>query len=56
MRWARYVERMEEIRRTYKFLIGTAESKRPLGKPGRTWDDNIKIRLREMGLGGCGLD
>jgi len=29
--------------------VGKCEGKRPLGKPGRKWEDNIKMDLREMG-------
>ena len=34
-------------------LSGKPEEKRPLGRPRRRWEDNIKIDLREVG-GGCG--
>jgi hypothetical protein len=29
------------------------EGKRPLGRPRRRWEDNIKIDLQEVGVG-CG--
>ena len=45
--------RMEEGRGVHKVLVGKAEGKRPLGRPRRRWDDNIKMDLREVG-GGCG--
>jgi hypothetical protein len=32
--------------------VGKPEGKRPLGKPKRTWVDNIKMDLREIGWGG----
>ena len=32
--------------------MGKTEGKRPLGKPRRTWEDNIKMDLQEIGLGG----
>ena len=32
--------------------MGKCEGKRPLGKPGRKWEDNFKMDLREMGCGG----
>ena len=32
------------------------EGKRPLGRPRRRWEDNIKMDLQEMGCGGYGLD
>jgi hypothetical protein len=31
--------------------VGIPEGRNPLEKPGRRWEDNIKIYLREMGLG-----
>jgi hypothetical protein len=36
--------------------MGNPEDKRPLGKPRRRWVDNIKMDLREIGLGWYGLD
>jgi hypothetical protein len=33
-------------------LVEKPEGKRPLGKPKRVWEDNIKIILREMGWSG----
>jgi hypothetical protein len=36
----------------YKMLLGKPEGKRPLGRPRRRWEDNIKICLGEIGLGG----
>ena len=32
-----------------EFLMGKPESERPLGRPRRRWEDNIKIDLREVG-------
>jgi hypothetical protein len=50
------VARMEEETKVYKFLVGKDEGKRPLGKPRRRWEDGIRMDLREIGLGVCGLD
>jgi hypothetical protein len=36
-------------RNAYRILVGTPGGKRPLGRPGRRWVDNIKIDLREIG-------
>jgi hypothetical protein len=36
----------------YKVLVGKPEGKRPLGRPRRTWEDGIRMDLREIGLGG----
>jgi hypothetical protein len=35
------------------FLVGRPEGKRPLGRPRRRWDDNIKMDLRERGMDGA---
>ena len=53
MRWAGHVARMEEGRDVHKVLMGKPEGKKPLGRPRRRWEDNIRMDLREMG-GGCG--
>ena len=45
--------RMGEGRGVHKVLVGKPEGKRPLGRPRRRWEDNIKMDLREVG-GGCG--
>ena len=37
----------------YRVLVGKPERKRPMGKPRRRWEDNIKMDLQEVG-GGCG--
>jgi hypothetical protein len=51
MRWAGHVVRMGEERKVYKVLVGKPEGKRPLGRPGRRWEDGIRMDLREIGLG-----
>jgi hypothetical protein len=40
-------------RGAYKALVGKSEGRRPLGKPRRRWEDNIKMDLREVGWGGA---
>ena len=40
---------MRKIRGVYRVLVGKPERKRPLGKPRRRWEDNIKINLKEVG-------
>jgi hypothetical protein len=47
MRWAGHVARMGERRGVYRVLIGRPEGKRPVGRPTRRWEDNIKMDLRE---------
>jgi hypothetical protein len=39
-----------EKRNAYRILVGNPEGKRPLGRPKRTWVDNIKMDLREIEL------
>jgi hypothetical protein len=53
MRWAGHVARMGEERGVHRVLVGKPEGKRPLGRPRRRWDDNMKMDLQEVGLG-CG--
>jgi len=36
----------------YRILVGKPEGKRPLGRPRRKWEDNIKMDLQEVGCGG----
>jgi hypothetical protein len=49
MRWAEHGARMGERRGLYRVLVGKPEGKRPLGKPRRRLEDNIKIDLQEEG-------
>ena len=44
---------MEEGRGVHKVLVGRPEGKRPLGRPRRRWEYNIKMYLQEVGRG-CG--
>jgi hypothetical protein len=37
----------------YKVLVGRPEGKRPLGRPSRRWEDNIKMDLGEIGINGA---
>ena len=53
MRWAGHVAHMEAGRGVHKVLVGKPEGKRPMGRPRRRWDNNIKMGLEEVG-GGCG--
>jgi hypothetical protein len=43
---------MGEERNAYRILVGEPEGKRPLGRPRRRWENNIKINRREVGWGG----
>ena len=40
---------MEQSRNAYRVLVGKPESKRPLGRPRRTWQDNTKMDFWEVG-------
>jgi hypothetical protein len=42
---------MGEVRCAYNILVGRPEGKRPLGRPRRRWEDNMKMDLREIGFG-----
>jgi hypothetical protein len=44
---------MEEGRGVYRVLVGRPESKRPLGRPRRSWEHYIKMDLRETGIDGA---
>jgi len=48
MRWAVHVARMG----VHRVLVGKPDVKRPLGRPRRRWEDNMKMDLREVGRGG----
>ena len=52
MGWAGHVARTGERRGTYRVLVGKPEGKKPLGRPRRRWEDNIKMHLQEVGCGG----
>jgi hypothetical protein len=53
MRWAGHVARMGEGRCVYRVLVGRPEGKRPLERPRRRWDDNIKLDLRKIVIDGA---
>jgi hypothetical protein len=45
---------MGERRGAYRALVGNLEGRRPLGRPRRRWEDNIKMDRLEVGWGGGG--
>jgi hypothetical protein len=49
MRWAGHVARMGEERGVHRVLVGKFEGKRSLGRSRRSWEDNIKMDLQEVG-------
>ena len=56
MRWAGHVARMGQGRGVHKILVGKPEGRRPLGRPRRRWEDNIKMDLQEVGGGGYWME
>jgi len=55
MRWAGHVARMGEDRGVHRVLVGKPEGKRPLGRPRRRWEDNIRWIFRKLeGVVGTG--
>jgi hypothetical protein len=51
LRWAGHAARMGEGRGAYRILVERPEGRRPLGRPRRRWEDNIKMDIREVGWG-----
>jgi hypothetical protein len=55
MRWEGHAACMREKWDAYRVLVGKPADKRPLGRPRRVWEDNIKMDFREIVLGGMDL-
>ena len=51
MGWAKHVARVWDRRGVYRILMEKPEGKIPLGRPRRSWEDNIKVDLQEVGCG-----
>ena len=51
MRRAGHVARMGERKSVYRVLVGKSEGMRPLGRPMRRLEDNIKMDIQEVGCG-----
>jgi len=49
MRLVGHVARMGEFRGVHRVLVGKSEGKRPLERPRRRWEDDIKMDLQEVG-------
>ena len=47
LRWAGHVGRIEEGRSAFEILTGTSAGKRPLGRPRRRWEGNIRMDLKK---------
>ena len=54
MKWAGHVARMGDWGRCIQECCGETGGKESLGRPRRTWENQIKMDLREMGWGGGG--
>jgi hypothetical protein len=52
MRRAGHAARMRENRNAYTILVGKQEGNRPLGRPRRRWEDNMRMDLRGIGWRG----
>jgi len=52
IRWVGHVARMGERRDVHRVSAGKRQGKRPIGRPRRRWEDNIKMDLQEVGCGG----
>ena len=50
LRWGGHVARIEEGRSAFKILTEKPTGKRPLGRPGHRWEDNIRMDLEEIGI------
>ena len=50
LRWADHVVRIVEFRSAFKILIRKPTGKKPLGRPRRRWEDNIRMNLKEIGI------
>ena len=45
-----YNQNRKKGRSPFKILTGTPEGKRPLGRPRRRWEDNIRMDIKEIGI------
>jgi hypothetical protein len=48
MRWEGHVVQIGEMRNAYSILVGKPEGKRPVGKPWRKRDNNIRMDLKKI--------
>ena len=49
LRWTGHVIRKQDRRGAYKVLVDKHKGRKPVGRPRRKWEENIKVNLREMG-------
>jgi len=45
-----HVAKMEDCRSAFKILTGKPTRKRPLGRPGRRWEDNTRMDIKEIDI------
>ena len=50
LRWVGHVARMEESRSAFKILTGKPAGKISLGRLKRRWEDNIRMKFKEIGI------
>jgi hypothetical protein len=50
-RWCNIIVLNVHARGACRALVGKPEGRKPLGRPRRRWEDNIKMDLREVGWG-----
>jgi hypothetical protein len=48
MRWAGNIMRMREMSNSSNILVGKPEGERPVGRPRRRWDYNVRMNRKEM--------
>jgi len=56
IRWEGHVAQMKERKGVYWVLVGKPKRKRPLGRPRRRWEVNIKMEIQEEECGGGDTD
>jgi hypothetical protein len=54
--WTGHVARIRSSRGAYRVLVGKPERRGSLGRPRRSWVDNMKMDLQKVGREGHGLD
>ena len=52
MGWIGHVAGLGESRFSYRVLVERQEGKRPLGRTRRSWENNVKMGLQDVGWGG----
>ena len=50
LRWTGHLARMKEGRSVFKILKGKRTGKIPIGRPRRSWEDNIRMDFKEIGI------